>query len=651
MSQVKKNKRFLSAKKLIVFVGLLLPTLFVSAKNYTVKSPDSSIEVTISVNKTITYQVSIDNSVVIKPSAISMSFKDGTRFGKNAKVKKVKTTTVNETLTPVIKVRTAEITNSYNQIKLDFKKGYSVSFRAFDEGISYRFSSTLRGESQLIAESANFNFADGSYSYFPNEKRFKSNTQPQFKLTATKSIEKETLGSLPALFVANGINILLTETDLQHYPGLWIKGDGQGNIHGVHPFELADNTEESDYLKHLGTMKKGRTFPWRIIALARTDAELFDNQMSYTLAEPSRLKDTSWIKPGQIAWDWYNENNLKGVDFKAGINTATYKYYADFAAKFNIENILIDDGWSTQEDVLTVLPNIDMKEIVSHANAKGVDVQLWVPWYGLNKNLEAAFKLYAKWGITGVKIDFMDSDSVKRVDFYWRTAAMAAKYKIMVNFHGAYKPSGIRRTYPNVMTREGVRGLENNKWAEVTPTHNLSLAFIRMIAGPLDYTPGAMRNAQKKNHKIVWAKPMSLNTRAHQVSMYVLYESPLQMLADTPTSYEAEPEIPTFISSIPTVWDDYKVLHASIANYLVIARRSGKNWYIGAMNNEKKRSLDINLDFLSSGKYQIEILQDGINAENHAEDYKIITKEVVKGDKLTIDMVGSGGWAARVIKL
>ena len=447
--------------------------------------------------------------------------------------------------------------------------------------------------------------------------------------------------------------MLLTETDLQNYPGLWLRGHSDGRIFGVHPKELNDGDEfkgTEKFTDTLGTVNKDRTYPWRIMAIARTDAELFNNQMSFTLAESSRIKDTSWIKPGQIAWDWYNENNFKGVDFVAGINTETYKYYADFAAKFNIENILIDDGWSAQDDVLNVLPGIDVQEIVKHAHAKGVNVQLWVPYYGLDKDLEAAFKLYSEWGINGVKIDFMNSDSIKRVDFYWRAAAMAAKYKIMVNFHGSYKPAGIHRTYPNVMTREGIRGLENNKWAQVTSTHNLHLPFIRMIAGPMDYTPGAMRNAQEKNHKVIWSRPMSLTTRAHQVAMYVLYESPLQMLADTPTSYEAEPEIPTFISAIPTVWDDYKVLHASIGEYLSLARRNGDNWYLGAMTNTQKRILTVNLDFLDSGEYEMIIIEDGINAERFAEDYKQIVKTVKKGDRITINMAKNGGWAAQLIK-
>jgi alpha-glucosidase len=641
------------AKHSLMAALTLLPAFVTLAENYTVKSPDGSIELTISTDNNLSYQVNVDNKNVIKPSDISMLFANKTRFGINPSVKKSTRTSVDETLTPVLKLRTAQVKNNYNQLTLDFKKGYSVTFRAFDEGVAYRFEGAIQGQATLASEEANFNFVDGTFAYFPFEKNFKTATQPQFIPVQAKSIDEDELGSLPALFIANGINILLTETDLQNYPGLWLRGHSDGRIFGVHPNDLNNGDEfkgTEKFTKTLGIVSTDRTYPWRIMAIARTDAELFNNQMSFTLAEPSRIEDTSWIEPGQIAWDWYNENNFKGVDFVAGINTETYKYYADFAAKFNIENILIDDGWSAQDDVLTVLPGIDVQAIVKYAHSKGVNVQLWVPYYGLDKDLEAAFKLYSEWGINGVKIDFMNSDSIKRVNFYWRTAAMAAKYKIMVNFHGSYKPAGIHRTYPNVMTREGVRGLENNKWAKVTSTHNLHLPFIRMIAGPMDYTPGAMRNAQEKNHTIVWSRPVSLTTRAHQVAIYMLYESPLQMLADTPRSYEAEPEIPTFISAIPTVWDDYKVLSASIGEHLTMARRNGDNWYIGAITNTQKRTVTFDLDFLSSGEYTMVIIEDGINAERFAEDYKQITKTVRKGDTITIDMAKNGGWAAQLIK-
>ncbi|OBP16266.1 hypothetical protein A5320_02320 [Rheinheimera sp. SA_1] len=670
-----------------VFVAVLYCGLWsagLAAETFSLKSPDGRLELKVDNDKQLQYQLYVDGQQLIKPSVINLSFADGVQFGANAELLNQQRSTVDEEVAPEVRVRTAMIRNHYHELTLEFKQNFSLQLRAFNEGVAYRLIGKMAGTEQgeaapgkeqgeaapgkeqgeaapgkeqgkaasgqeqgiatLLEEQANFNFVAGTYSYFPFEKDFRTATQPTFTPLPAKNIDGAELGSLPALFVAKGVNLLLTETDLQDYPGLWLKGKGDGGIYGVHPFDL---DKKGEFTNTLGAVSRARNYPWRIIGVARSDAELLNIQLSYLLAEPSRIGAPDWIKPGQIAWDWYNENNFKGVDFKAGINTKTYQYYADFAAKFGIENILIDDGWSTHDDVLTVLPTIDVQAIIAHAKNKGVAVQLWVPWTGLDKNMEAAMALYKKWGITGLKIDFMNSDSQSMVNFYWRAAAMAAKYQLMVNFHGSYKPAGIHRTYPNVLTREGVKGLENHKWSDViTPAHNLHLPFIRMIAGPMDYTPGAMRNAHRKDFNAVFSRPMSLGTRAHQLAMFVLYESPLQMLADTPSSYLAEPEIPTFISQIPTVWDNFKVLHGTIGEYLVMARQSGNNWYLGGMTNDQPRTLPIMLDFLPKGSYQLTLMKDGINADRYAEDYLLEQRVVKSGDKLAIPMVAGGGFAA-----
>lgn len=640
-------------RAVVLLLGLLLP-LQLAAQTFSLKSPDGRLEVDINTTPQLQYQLKVDGEVLISPSAIGLQFADGMDIGKQLVVTGQQQKTVNEQLRPEIKVRTAVIQNHYNELIIDFKQNFSLNFRLFNQGAAYRFVGQQTDKAELKNEQAEFNFVAGTYSYFSFEKNFRTATQPTFTPLPAKNIDGDELGSLPALFVAKGVNLLLTETDLQDYPGLWLRGQGDGRIYGVHPKDLdltkqnPQNPEQTgEFTTRIATVSRERNFPWRIIGVARSDAELLNIQLSYLLAEPSRIGAPSWIKPGQIAWDWYNENNFKGVDFKAGINTETYKYYADFAAKFGIENILIDDGWSSHDDVLTVLPSIDVQAIIAHAKNKGVDVQLWVPWTGLDKNMEQAMALYKKWGVTGLKIDFMNSDSQSMVNFYWRAAAMAAKYQLMVNFHGSYKPAGIHRTYPNVLTREGVKGLENHKWSDsITPAHNLHLPFIRMIAGPMDYTPGAMRNAHRKDFNAVFSRPMSLGTRAHQLAMFVLYESPLQMLADTPNSYLAEPEIPAFISKIPTVWDNFKVLHANIGEYLLMARQNGNNWYLAGMTNDQPRTLPVKLDFLPKGSYQLELIKDGINADRHAEDYKLEKRVVKAGDSLDIPMVAGGGFAA-----
>lgn len=621
---------------------LLLVAQSTWALSHELSSPDGRVKLQINQQQDLTYQLTVDNQLVVKPSAIAMAFTDGVRFDGRAVLVDSRRTSYKAVVTPEVAVRSSKIPEQYNQLTLSFKPGFSLTFRAYNQGIAYRFEGHLSDNATLLNEDSNFNFAAGTFAFFPFEKNFRTATQPTFTPLPSKSIDGDELGSLPALFVAQGINLLITESDLQDYPGMWLKGRGDGSLYGVHPRNL---NEAGQFTEEIATIARKRSYPWRIIGVARNDAELLDIQLPYLLAEPSRLKDSSWIKPGKIAWDWYNENNLKGVDFRAGINTATYKYYADFAAQFGIESILIDDGWSTHEDVMTLLPGIDVPDIVDYAKSKGVSVQLWVPWSGLDKQMDQAMALYKGWGITGLKVDFMNSDSQSMVNFYWRTAEMAAKHELMINFHGSYKPAGLHRTYPNVLTREGVKGLENHKWSDaITPTHNLHLPFIRMIAGPMDYTPGAMANAHRKNFNAVFSRPMSLGTRAHQVAMFVLYESPLQMLADTPSSYQAEPAIPEFIAAIPTVWDDYRVLHASIGEYLVMARRKGDKWYIGAMTNEQPRSFILELDFVDSGRYQMNSLADGINADKHAEDFRLDSQLVEKGQRIKIELAGGGGW-------
>ncbi len=386
------------------------------------------------------------------------------------------------------------------------------------------------------------------------------------------------------------------------------------------------------------------------------------NQMVYLLSKPLQLKETSWIKPGKVSWDWWNALNVYGVDFKSGINTETYKYYIDFASKYNIDYIILDEGWSGnngldfndpefKEDITSVNPDINMEKLLSYAKEKNVGLILWVTWKGLERQMDKAFDLYQKWGIEGVKVDFMQRDDQWMVNYYWKVAREAAKRKLLVDFHGAYKPSGLRRAYPNVINREGVRGLENCKWSnDFVPDHEVTLPFIRMAAGPMDYTPGAMNNAQKQNYRPIFERPMSMGTRCHQLAMYVVYEAPLQMLADNPSNYLKEPECMNFLSKVPTVWDETKVLYAKISDYVVIARKAKDTWYIGAMSGINPEKFTIDFSFLSSGEYSIDIYQDGVNADRYGNDYKKSTTQITKDTKLNINLAPAGGWAARIYK-
>ncbi len=354
-----------------------------------------------------------------------------------------------------------------------------------------------------------------------------------------------------------------------------------------------------------------------------------------------------------MAWDWYNANNIYGVDFKSGLNTATYKYYIDFAAKNNIEYVILDEGWTkSTTDILHVNPDMDVKELISYGTEKGVGIILWVLWKPLDDNQTEILTTYKNWGAKGIKVDFMQRSDQYMVKSYENIAKQCAELELLVDYHGSFKPSGLRRAYPNILNYEGVRGNENNKWSkEITPEHNVTLPFIRMVAGPLDYTPGAMSNAQETNHAIRFGRPMSLGTRAHQVSMYVIYEAPLQMLCESPSRYYEEQETVEFITQIPTTWDKTKVLQASVGNFIAIARKKDDQWYIGAMTDWDERTLKLDLSFLDEGDYRMEIFKDGTNANTFAEDYKIETVTVNKDSKIDAKLAKGGGWTAILTKL
>ena len=467
------------------------------------------------------------------------------------------------------------------------------------------------------------------------------------------------MSCLPALVDINGgPKIAITESDLEDYPGMYLMGTNGKMLLGKFPAVAAKErqvrdrtvevTERADYIAET---KGKRTFPWRILVIATQDRELLENQMVCKLAKPCQIEDPSWIRPGKVAWDWWNANNVFGVDFRAGVNTDTYKYYIDFASKYGIEYVILDEGWSNPADIFAISPDINIEEILEHARQKNVGIILWVVWKSLDDHLLEILDLFEKWGVKGIKVDFMQRDDQWMVNYYWRVAREAAKRKLLVDYHGAYKPAGLRRAYPNVITREGVRGLENNKWSnQPTPEHNVTLPFIRMLAGPMDYTPGAMINAQERSFRSIFERPMSMGTRCHQLAMYVVFESPLQMLCDSPSHYLREPECMEFLSKVPSVWDKTIALEVKVGDYLLVARKSGAEWYVGAMTDWTKRQMTVDFSFLDDGDYNIEIYQDGINADRYGNDYKKVINKVSKGDKLQIQLAPGGGWAARIYK-
>ena len=641
---------------------LVLTGSLLQAKVYTLYSPDKRIEVTVSVTDRVLYSIVYDSKNLINPSAISMTINDNVVLGKGLlKVEFVGQRSADEKILPPVKEKRAVIPDRWNEITLHFRGNYGLVFRAYDDGVAYRFFTGYRRDIKINSEEATFLFAENHSVWFPFTKSLHTSFESNYTYLPLAEIGSQRFGYAPVLVdVPGGPKVAVTEADLEDYPGMFLTGNDKGGpmLTGKFaPYPLEEKLREksdrelevvkaADYI----AMTKGnRNYPWRILAIAPTDGRLIENDIIYRLAAPSRIKDPSWIKPGKVAWDWWNANNIFGVDFKSGINTDTYKRYVDFASKNGIEYIILDEGWSAPDDLFKINPEIDMTDLLSYAGSRNVGVVLWCVWYTLDNQMDRALDQFAKWGVKGVKVDFMNRDDQKMVGFYWRCAEAAAKRRLVVDFHGAHKPTGMRRAYPNVLTNEGVMGLEYSKWSStVTPEHDLLIPFIRMLAGPMDFTPGAMRNAQENQFRTIFDVPMSQGTRCHQLAMYVVYESPLQMLCDSPSSYEREPEVLSFLSAVPTVWDETRALDAKVGDYLAVARKSGRDWYVGAMTDWTPRALEIKLDFLDDGTYEVEIYADGTNADRFAADYRKEVRQVGRGDVLKIDLAPGGGWAARI---
>jgi alpha-glucosidase len=437
---------------------------------------------------------------------------------------------------------------------------------------------------------------------------------------------------------------------------MWLRGAGPCKLSGVWPPYPAEEKLQRDRDLYVTAVKDyiartagTRTFPWRAFVISADDGGLLESTLVYRLGAPNRLTDTEWIKPGKVAWDWWNANNVYGVDFRAGINMETYKYYIDFASKNGLQYVILDEGWYKPGNILDVEPGLDIKALCDYGKSKNVGVILWVVWKTFQDQMDKALDQYSAWGVKGVKVDFMQRDDQKMVNFYYEAAKKSAEHHMLIDFHGAYKPDGFNRTYPNALTREGVKGLENNKWSlDITPKHDVTLPFTRMVSGPMDYTPGSMVNKEQGDFRIVFTRPESQGTRAHMMALYVVFESPLQMLADSPSNYAREQECTDFISKVPVVWDDIKVFQAKVGDYLLLARRSGKEWFVGGLTNWDQRDFDLDLSFLEKGNYSVEIFQDGINADRFGQDYRHTTIEVQQDTKLKIHLAPGGGWAARI---
>ncbi len=594
-----------------------------------------------------------------------MTLKNGEVLGNNSEIRNSKSEKIINQIA-ALNYKKDTVQNNYSQLTLNCKGDFGIIFRAYNDGIAYRFFTKKKDSIIIKSEEASFNFTDDDSAYIPysndphNKDKYQCSFENTYEHIKLSQFVKDTVAFAPVLVeLANNKKAVITEADLEEYPGMFLtNGKTANGLRGdFAPYVLAQLQNEQNPVQALVTKRADyiaktngtRSFPWRIVIISASDKDLLNNDMVYRLASPSRAGDVSWIKPGKVAWDWWNDWNISHVDFRAGVNTATYKYYADFASGNHIDYILLDEGWSDDRDIMKIVPEINLQQIIDYAAKKNVGVWLWMGSYPLDQKMDEIFSTYSKMGVKGFKIDFMDRDDQNMVEYYYRVAKTAATNQIMVDFHGAYKPTGLQRTWPNVVNVEGVHGMEQLKWSNPDmPKFEVSIPFIRMIAGPMDYTPGAMRNATKQSFRPINSMPMSQGTRCHQLAMYIMYEAPFEMLSDNPTIYIREAESVNFIVSVPTTFDETLSLNGKVSEYAVIARRKNNTWYVGAMSNWNARDITIDLSFLKNGNYEAEIFKDGINADRDATDYK---KEIIKlspNQKLNVHLSNGGGWAARI---
>jgi len=657
-------------KKILIFASLLLP-LFATARE--LRSPDGKIAVNIELGDRITYSVSVDGQQCIAPSEVAMILEDGTVFGGKAKLKSVKTAVIDETIATKVYFKN-EVLNRCNEMTLRFK-GFSLVFRAYDNGVAYRFVSTLKSPFNVASEKAEFSFPEDFEAFVPYVRKSGENPtiaeqmhnsfENRYTRTRISGWMSDRIAFVPMMVeCANGVKLVITESDLIHYPGMYLSNqDKSTTVKAMFaPYPKLREPEKKKRVismfvteteNYIAKSEGSAAFPWRAIGISRKDSELLANDLVYCLASPEDSKyDFSWVKPGKVAWDWWNDWNIRGVDFRAGINTQTYKYYVDFAAAKGVEYVILDEGWSdvTKSNLYSVIPEINMEELISYAASKNVGIILWAGFYPFQKDVEGLSKYWAEKGVKGFKIDFFDSDDQQIPELLERIAKVGAENHLIIDFHGVFKPTGLCRKYPNVLNYEGIYGQETTKWAasENQVEYEVSVPFIRYFAGPADYTPGAMINFVKKAIHSSYTEPGSVGTRCRQIAEYVVFYAPLNMLCDTPANYYAEEECTDFIAAVPTVWDEIVPLESKAGEYVAMARRKGNDWYVAAMNDWDRKDITVDLSFLGEGEYNCELFKDGVNADRIASDYKREKFTVSAKDRLTVHLAPAGGFAARI---
>jgi len=657
--------------KKLVFTLLLSVTLFQviaqKTKTYQLFSPDSENLVTIEVTNRISWAVRHYGIPVLDPSPISLEMAGWPPVTNGNPVLSSESRKVNDTLTAIV-YKKDRIINHFNEIRLNCRGNFAIIFRAYNDGVAYRIVTEGKDPQLVMREEATFNFSSDRLLHIPltsdlrQKERYSCSFEEFYTSTLVSALPPDTLGYLPMMMEGQeNLKAVFLEADVQDYPAMFIrKNPSKANSlvaeHAPYPASEATrgiygiNYAVTSREKFIARTAGARSFPWRAIVISRKDKDLLNNDMVQKLSAPSKISDPSWIKPGKVAWDWWNDWNISGVDFKAGINTPTYKYYIDFAAANKIEYVVLDEGWSDDWDLNKLNERIDLKELLAYAKQKDVGLILWSTWYALLQDIDGLCAKYAAMGVKGFKVDFLDRNDQKTVASCYEIAAIAAKHHLLLDFHGMFAPQGLQRTWPNVVNFEGVRGMEYMKWSadDRVPEHAVRLPFIRMMAGPMDYTPGAFRNRTRKTAVPSNNLPQGLGTRCNQLAMYIVYEAPLQMMADNPTIYKKEQTCTDFIAAIPTTFNETKALDAQFGEYLVLARRNGNDWYVGGMTNWTARELTLDFSFLPEGQFAAEILRDGVNADRDATDYKREVETVNNKRKMIISLAPGGGFAIRI---
>ena len=661
---MKNNKKLcLAILSLLLLIGNA--SFAAKEKKYVLSSPDGTLKVEISAGNELAYQVMHGNDTILSHSNIALVLENGTIVGKTPRITGERRKKIKDNIESPF-YRFKEFVATGNELDLKLKGGFGIIFRAYNEGVAYRFYTTQSSDIIIKEEQAEFNFKEDYTAYLPyttNDKKPMAMAYQNVYDIIPLSKAQPKLAFLPVTVDCGSVKLTLLESDLEAYPGMFVQSQqGKYGLKGVfapypaktdfYPWRKQEYvTETTDFISR---SRGSRSYPWRVLAITEKDTDMPVNNLVYALASPNRIGDTSWIKTGKVAWDWWNDWNLKGVPFKAGINMDTYKYYIDFASRNGLEFIVLDEGWYDPKsgDMLTVIPELDLTELIAYGKSKGVEIVLWTVFNVLDSQLEAACKKYADMGIKGFKVDFLDRDDQTAVEMVYRIAEMTARYKLTLDLHGIYKPTGINRTYPHIINFESVFGMEEVKWTDIKnnmPLYDVTFPYIRMMAGPVDYTPGAMRNATKADWRAMYYTPASMGTRCHQLAAYIVHDSPFTMLCDAPTNYLNEQECVDFIASLPVEVDSTFIASGELGKYIVTVRKKDVNWYIGGMTNWDERDVQLDFSFLPEGmSYTAVLFKDGVNANKQAEDYRKETIRIDKDSRLTLHLASGGGFAMKL---